>query len=83
MEYDKAVQVSELVHKLNKAEKRLFDFDNTKEFCSIVFKGENGNEISHEFIYDKDELETKSIREHVRGILSMRVSQLKEAIRII
>lgn len=78
MEYEKAVQASELVQKLIKAEKRLSDFDSTKEFCKIIFKGENGNEINHEFTYDKDELETRSIREHVRSILSMRVSQLTE-----
>jgi len=84
MEYEKAVQAQELVHKLKIAEQRLSDFDSTKEFTKITFEGENGNENSrvfHLFHYEKDELETRSIRDHVRGILSMRVQQLKNAIK--
>jgi DNA integrity scanning protein DisA with diadenylate cyclase activity len=78
MEKEKAVKASEILAKINQAEKRLKIFENTKEFCEIKFRGENGAEVEHEFSYKNDNDEVKLIRDYVHNLLKMKIAKLMD-----
>jgi len=81
MEKEKAVKASEILAKINQAEKRLKIFENTKEFCKIKFRGENGAEVEHEFSYETDNDEVKLIRDYVNNLLKMKVAKLTDELK--
>ena len=78
MEKGKAVKASEILAKIDQAEKRLKFFENTKEFCRIKFRGENGAEVEHEFSYEKDNDDVKFIRDYVHNLLTMKITKLTD-----
>ena len=81
MEKEKAVKASEILAKIDQAEKRLKVFENTKEFCKIKFRGENGAEVEHEFSDDKDNDEVKLIRDYVHNLLKMKIAKLADELK--
>mgnify|MGYP001580167822 CR=1 FL=1 len=83
MEKEKAVKASEILAKIDQAEKRLKIFENTKEFCKIRFRGENGAEAEHEFSYEKDKEEVKFIRDYVHTLLTMKIAKLTAELNVL
>ena len=77
MKYEQAKRVTEIVSEIERLEKQTERFNNTKEFCKISFRGENGNE--REFSFSVDETD-KELRQELRTLvadkLKMRLEKL-------
>ena len=67
MEHTQAKRVTEIVSEIERLEKEIERFNNTKEFCKIEFRGENGNE--REFSFSVTETD-KELRQEIRILVS-------------
>jgi predicted HTH transcriptional regulator len=77
MTYVQAKRVEEIVNEFEQLEKQVINFNNTKEFCEIEFRGENGNEREFSFwVREKDEELRQEIRTLVINKLKERLAKL-------
>lgn len=84
MKYEEAKKVAEIVSEINKIEKQKEYFDNTKEFCKISFRGEDGAERQFNFSLDEKGVELiKEIRRLVEDKFTIRLMELKESLALL
>lgn len=77
MEYIQAKRVIEIVNEIERLEKQTKRFNNTKEFCKIEFRGENGNGIEFSFsVTGTDKELSQEIRTLVSNKLKERLEKL-------
>ena len=77
MKYNQAKRVNEIVSEIERLERQIERFNNTKEFCKISFRGENGNEREFRFYVDETDKELRQeLRTLVADKLKMRLEKL-------
>lgn len=77
METEKAIKAAKLLSAIKNYKDRIQHFDDTKEFCVVTFKGENGREIETTFGC-QDKKMINSIREHTKMLLMDELNQLEK-----
>ena len=75
MNYTQAKRVTEIVSEIERLEKQTEIFNNTKEFCKIEFRGENGNE--REFSFSIPETD-KELRQNIRTLVADKLKERLE-----
>ena len=85
MKLDKAKEVATKVAEIERAQEQLKRFRNTKEFCKIHIKGEDGAEREHSFSIDhnKDQDSIVIIRGCITKILENKIEKLCEALEAV
>jgi len=68
MELNTAQRVKQLLSEIERVEKQIERFNNTKEFCKIEFRGENGNE--REFSFSVTQENDKELRQKIRTLVA-------------
>lgn len=81
MDRDIALKASEILSKIKDSENRIAKFYSTREFCSVVFRGENGNEKLHEFTFETSPKETREIRKIIGELLQSELSSLNDQLK--
>lgn len=78
MELKTAQKVKQLLSDIEQVEKKIERFNNTKEFCNIEFKGEDGNErlFSFSVTQENDNELRQKIRTLVNDELKDRLEKL-------
>jgi len=77
MKLTQAKRVTEIVSEIERTEKEIERFNNTKEFCKIDFVGENGNERKFSFSVTESDRELRQeLRTLVADKLKMRLEKL-------
>ena len=73
---EKALIISDLVEKIHLHNSKVEQFENTKEFCKIIFEGEDGSE--REYIFEfKDKKYITPIRDFIKKMLIKETNLLK------
>lgn len=85
MKLDKAKEVASKVAEIERAQEQLKRFINTKEFCEIHIKGEDGTEREYSFSIDhnKDQDSIVIIRKCITEILENKIEKLCEALEAV
>jgi hypothetical protein len=82
MEVEKAQAIAKILSDIETIEKKIERFNNTKEWCKIDFRGEDGTEREFMFTLStedtKDKLMVRDIRYFVADSLSKRLNNLLE-----
>lgn len=68
MKLKTAQRVKQLLSEIERVEKQIERFNNTKEFCRIEFRGENGNE--REFSFSVTQENDKELRQKIRTLVA-------------
>ena len=68
MELKTAQTVKHILSEIERVEKQIERFNNTKEFCKIEFRGENGNE--REFSFSVTQENDKELRKKLRTLVA-------------
>ena len=68
MELNTAKRVKQLLSEIELVEKQIERFNNTKEFCEIEFRGENGNE--RKFSFSVTQENDKELRQKIRTLVA-------------
>lgn len=77
MNREQAHKAASLISRIAEAERQLKIFENTKEFCKVIFRGENGSD--REYIFQTDEQEdVQRIRQYTQAILLSKIVKLSE-----
>jgi adenine-specific DNA methylase len=72
MTYVQAKRVAEIVSEIKGLENKIVRFNNTKEFCEIEFRGENGDEREYSFCVG---VQDKELRQEIRTLISDKLKQ--------
>jgi adenine-specific DNA methylase len=72
MTYVQAKRVAEIVSEIKGLENKIVRFNNTKEFCEIEFRGENGDEREYSFGVGAQD---KELRQEIRTLISDKLKQ--------
>jgi len=69
MERQDLKKANDILYRIERREKQLEQLSNTKEFCSINIKGENGNGKEFNFKFDNDKEIISLIRNNISDFL--------------
>ncbi len=77
------IEIREKIKEIERYEKQIELFNNTKEFCKIEIRGENGAERAYSFTvtYDKDNDIVEAIRSVINDKLKERQVKLLKDIK--
>lgn len=77
MNREQAHKAASLIARIAEAERQLKIFENTKEFCKVIFRSENGSEKEYHFETDEKE-DVQRIRQYTQAILVSKIVKLSE-----